>query len=1137
MAFYADDLYTASAGVTIYNYWNPYVTKHDTSSFYNWEQDNLPLYDLEERTHYLWEKLGYPLSAVPAMALLVSASVPTDSPLSSNVFTSVSAAIEALPEIIRMPTLIEVALSGNMGELNLNNIKCEDDGALEIINRGFGSILSSSGGEYYSAGAGPNNYTPILVSALDCRETILNTSALTFSANTASLFPDPGDSAFSRKFIVPRIASNQEYTSHSYAGKGNSQPVFQGVGGLIFSNGRETAFTDSTDTTLDLSTTDFRDNSFINGASYNDKAPINGWMTANALSKISVSNSDGPIYIRGFIVDGSGTETDVGVSVNNCEGLTLEYVGSLSCSRKGFDINNSKVYLRRGSAALRNYNDTSDATRQEYETFGYHIKNSTVELQVDNYTKEVDFLLISMYQNHGLYAINSNIIYDSSSVDDSSDEKGGNLLNVNFNFNEKTGITLVESNFKIDGIVQASQNTRGVDIYESVFSPARLLCTGNQKEGIKANSGSVVLNSKRKSIEAQTVTTQNGLLTNSEKMHPFMFVLNGQHVHVGKNAKYQVKWPETVSNIRGGHFFFEHHGVNTSSNSDVSLPGVLVDGEMSLVGVKSVSENPATGANAGIPGLLFRVDGGGKFRSVGISDVTNSITSFNLFKGPDQSNNRLAAALCADNNSTIDLQGTNVIYNIGIGVLCENNSTLNVTPVKTENNEDYLTSGTILNYNTAPTLLEIHSTRACLVANKLSNINLIDLGNYRDLWETVLTGTDVYDNADYIPNYAEHTASGGVQFFPNSLYDPTEQFDITDAPNINSIILNYKNSARVLQSADTSSLKLIYQQSYNNFATDATGYTTGGECLKAHAGSNVTVKNVNFLTGFNNPDGDHYDASSSPAGCNNLHIWNISDDSKLQASYLSVSGQYPSQTGYTGPRSFFASGELGQGDDSSAVSYGIPLSVSAIDTSTLSVLDHFGSGVEVSGGVLTTQMSALGEIRTGLTGNYYGPNSYLNRGPFRLYFGTPAVMKQFAYVDMANASANPEDNRPLQHMSQGYLLSGPVSAVESLSSTWDDLLIYDNETSSYSTSGYLFPSSVNMNYNPNNIWLDESAAEVFSNAKNATITYTGRGKLLNIYRATTTSQGISHINSGGTSASGLGEGYMTPNIFDLRRAF
>ena len=70
------------------------------------------------------------------MALVVSSTVPTHLSLSSNVFTSVSAAIEALPEIIRMPTLIEVALSGDLGSLHLNNIKCEGDGALEIINRG-----------------------------------------------------------------------------------------------------------------------------------------------------------------------------------------------------------------------------------------------------------------------------------------------------------------------------------------------------------------------------------------------------------------------------------------------------------------------------------------------------------------------------------------------------------------------------------------------------------------------------------------------------------------------------------------------------------------------------------------------------------------------------------------------------------------------------------------------------------------------------------------------------------------------------------------------------------------------------------------------------------------------------------------
>ena len=87
MAFNLNDLYSVSSGVHIFNYWNPFVTKHDTSSFYNWEQDNLPLYDLEERSLYLWEKLGYPLSSVPGMAYVVSGSIPDTLPASGNVFS------------------------------------------------------------------------------------------------------------------------------------------------------------------------------------------------------------------------------------------------------------------------------------------------------------------------------------------------------------------------------------------------------------------------------------------------------------------------------------------------------------------------------------------------------------------------------------------------------------------------------------------------------------------------------------------------------------------------------------------------------------------------------------------------------------------------------------------------------------------------------------------------------------------------------------------------------------------------------------------------------------------------------------------------------------------------------------------
>lgn len=133
MPFDPTDLYSASAGTKLSNYFNPFVTKFDSQSFYNFEQDNEPLFDLEERTHYLWEKAtGFATSSLAGMPLVVSGSLATDNP---NVFTSVQDAIDALPNVIITPTLIEVAASGELGGLNLQNIEVKGDGVLEIINR------------------------------------------------------------------------------------------------------------------------------------------------------------------------------------------------------------------------------------------------------------------------------------------------------------------------------------------------------------------------------------------------------------------------------------------------------------------------------------------------------------------------------------------------------------------------------------------------------------------------------------------------------------------------------------------------------------------------------------------------------------------------------------------------------------------------------------------------------------------------------------------------------------------------------------------------------------------------------------------------------------------------------------------
>jgi hypothetical protein len=51
------DVYVSGGSNNLLVCWTDKVTKYDASSFYNWEQDNLPLHDLDERTTYFGRSL------------------------------------------------------------------------------------------------------------------------------------------------------------------------------------------------------------------------------------------------------------------------------------------------------------------------------------------------------------------------------------------------------------------------------------------------------------------------------------------------------------------------------------------------------------------------------------------------------------------------------------------------------------------------------------------------------------------------------------------------------------------------------------------------------------------------------------------------------------------------------------------------------------------------------------------------------------------------------------------------------------------------------------------------------------------------------------------------------------------------
>jgi len=64
-----------------------------------------------------------------------------------------------------------------------------------------------------------------------------------------------------------------------------------------------------------------------------------------------------------------------------------------------------------------------------------------------------------------------------------------------------------------------------------------------------------------------------------------------------------------------------------------------------------------------------------------------------------------------------------------------------------------------------------------------------------------------------------------------------------------------------------------------------------------------------------------------------------------------------------------------------------------------------------------------------------------------------------------------------------------------------------------------------------NILLDESFSNTFNNAKHCNTNYSGRKRLVSIYKASTSEHGESF--AGNTSS--LGMGFTSTNIFDVER--
>jgi len=1124
MAFNKDDIYTSSGSVMLFNSWTPYVSKFDTSTFYNWEQDNVPLYDLEERTYELWEQGGFATSAgVPGLALTVSADAPQlvlqQNP---NIFTDLSSAIAAIPKVVRFPVLVEVGNFQNLGPLELHNFRIEEEGSIEIINRNFSRTFNASSDVRTAAVPSQGQYLtlPTQISSLDLSNTLRDTSCVHIKTSVLSSAGDPRFNKVNSVF----------YPSHSERATPLAVTFTDGnfrsaTPNRFNPNVYENFAIDPTIKSSDISSINTNTSVNLKRPQVAASTALGGNVYGNSCSKISVKNCDGPIYIRNFFSDGFGSNK-TGIEVVNSKVL-LENCAAVRSTEAGFKFSNSEVTLSRSAFAYRNYNfEGTGAGRTRAEKFGtgFHFINSDVivsSLPLDVTSTEVgdtgaegrDATFIASRNTRGFVLENSKLRGGVKRSSPAAASTGGIVCS---ELNTSAGIVLENATIDLKGLIDVYANNVGITADNSVFRYENLTVDGNQTQGLESSKSTITFDSEN-------------IMEESDRRQ-LDFSGNSSHIKLtGSTFKFKIK--EDVPNLYGNSFFRTSFrgtpAIFADANSNVDLIKAYID----------VSDVLSLGT---VYGRGIKASQGSVVTLTGAKDGSTFIVG-----PPAYSSQRTVAGACADNNSTINFHGPTAIAQFGVDVLAKDNSVMNFEPrrIKGTYTPDEISFGLSAQEN--HTTVELHSTRSCVVAQRNSTINVRDLGAFTQNWPRTTDGSAILEGAAYSLQYENLVSGGSMQFFAN----PQDAAVETTAQTIPAVTVpltsNKKSGCNTLLINDGGFAGVV------NWA-EREQTSLGGVCVRVVEDSVINVHNTHFLLPPNaSPaDGLYFDVSGSE--CDRFNIWNIADNSRLNASYLSLSGMHPISCLQHGPSAIYSGTE---GIAFEALS-GTP------DTGSLSILDAFGAGsscwvipqgVDVNsdfdrfspvfanlGSDLAKAYTQAG-INVSSTEEYtFGVSGgYSNRGFFRLYW-SPKSSAKLLQVDTDPNGVNFSGavGPAYQIFSQGYNCSAPLSAIipegyTNASSVAPDLLklSYDSDGDGVFdklwTSGFYYCAEM-LEENPTQCILDESAADTFANARNASVGLAGRPRKTTIYNDST--DRIGESNPGDTI-----RGFKSASIFDLAR--
>jgi hypothetical protein len=1033
MAFDINDTFTGNGGSSkVGNTWVPSVYKFDSSSFYNWEQDNLPIYDLETRTQFNFERMGFPTSSIPGISYVLSGSNPNSV---QNVFTVISDLVNAIPEVISFPMQIEIATFGALSSLNLNNIKITKNGVLEIINRCYGRTVQASaivnglvtvdGQIFVSA-----------VSSLDLKNTLLNTSTVSLGTTILSGAGDGSYNTTNRIFVSKPGGQKTDRMTVVVNSAGLTtvaNNIFTFNAGSVFGSTQDASVT--TGDVLPVYGIDGITEIKRTNAAISDAVEI--LVYGNYFNSIKIENCDGPIYLRGLCVDGGDVNvhtTNNGFEINNSN-VIIENCASMRSTESGYKATNSKVIFSRGVIGYRNYALSASVRPSLDEGAGVKLVNTELNLSSNtNYAQNDDILLAFSRNGVGLDAYNSVI---GGGFSRSSSSVLGSTLWLQSYYNNKIGIRGNSSIFKFNGRPDVFCNNVGIIGVNSNFNLQEFGIDRQKSFGLSLNNSHLIYNSNLSSFAPSITDFQQ-----------FYLDRNGQNI-VARNSTILPTKTTNMPSVYGRFYSVSSHAISPGDNSGSIkhlLPGIDVYGtQAEFVHLNGATLEYTGAAPRGYDGPIYGAAISAKRNSNIICRGSGLYATFIIGPGTI-STQQYNAGVFISGESEIEFTGPTKVAQFGVDCLAENNSTIFINPPRLDSGSVDV-SGWNLVDTTNHTKAEFHSTRACIVLNHNSILDAKDLGDFTTHWgsnpDVAISdmSKNSYSNASYV-------SAGFLQFYPNP----------------QNTILAFATVTNPLQ-IGTSTLGA------------QSAISEGGVCVRAVTDSLVNLHNVNFPMGFGNVSGIHYDSTDN---FEQLFIWNIADTSKLRAAYLSVSGLYPSGAGYDGPSSVYSSG-------AGVVAYGAPAGTP--DSSSQSILDLFGGSSIVRPGA-----------------------SKSNYGPFRIYLSPFTLAKSLNYTTSALGLV-------YQSFAQGYNPSATLVAIA------DDTIYGAAST----LSGFYYASAM-LDSTIGRIFLDESAANTFANAKHLSLNKSGTGRQIMIYKAKN-NRGGEGLDSEGAD----GGGFYSANIFELGR--